>query len=83
MGGERNWAATPALPIGTTIRRLSGPNGDGIPVRSRYTYNASLTVSDVALASAGRVNDRKLASCFPALAGRSMQYRWAGAMALT
>ncbi|MBP9181901.1 MAG: FAD-binding oxidoreductase [Fuscovulum sp.] len=83
LGGERNWAATPALPMGTTIRRLSGPDGDRILVRSRYTYNPSITVSDAALASAGRVHDRKLASRFPVLAGLAMQYRWAGAMALT
>jgi glycine/D-amino acid oxidase-like deaminating enzyme len=83
LGGERNWAATPALPMGTTIRRLSGPDGDRILVRSRYTYNPSITVSDAALAGAGRVHDRKLASRFPVLAGLAMQYRWAGAMALT
>jgi glycine/D-amino acid oxidase-like deaminating enzyme len=83
LGGERNWAATPALPMGTTIRRLSGPEGDRILVRSRYTYNASITVSDAAVASAGRMHDRKLASRFPSLAGQPMQYRWAGAMALT
>jgi glycine/D-amino acid oxidase-like deaminating enzyme len=83
LGGERNWAATPALPMGTTIRRLSGPEGDRILVRSRYTYNASITVSDAAIASAGRMHDRKLASRFPSLAGQPMQYRWAGAMALT
>lgn len=83
LGGERNWAATPALPMGTTIRRLSGPDGDRILVRSRYTYNPSITVSAAALASAGRVHDRKLASRFPDLAGIAMEYRWAGAMALT
>lgn len=83
LGGERNWAATPALPMGTTIRRLSGPDGDRVLVRSRYTYNPSITVSDAGLASAGRVHDRKLASRFPPLAGLTMEHRWAGAMALT
>lgn len=83
LGGQRDWAATPALPMGTTIRRLSGPEGDRMLVRSRYTYNPSITVSAAALASAGLVHDRKLASRFPNLAGTPMQYRWAGAMALT
>lgn len=83
LGGERNWAATPALPMGTTIRRISGPDGDRVLVRSRYTYNPSITVSAGAIASAGRVHDRKLASRFPPLAGLPMEYRWAGAMALT
>ena len=83
LPGERIWAATPALPMGTTIRRLSGPDGDRVLVRSRYTYNPSITVSDAALASAGRMHDRKLASRFPSLSGLPMEHRWAGAMALT
>ncbi len=83
LGGLRDWAATPALPMGTTLRRLSGPEGDRLLVRSRYTYNPTLTVSDGALARAGRLHDRKLASRFPMLKGLAMQHRWAGAMALT
>src|SRR5690606_8604045 len=43
--GERKWAATPALPMGTTVRRVAGTDGDRILVRSRYTYNAGQTVS--------------------------------------
>ncbi len=83
LAGEREWAATPALPMGTTIRRLSGPEGDRMLVRSRYTYNPSITVGDAAIARAGRAHDRKLASRFPTLSGLPMEYRWAGAMALT
>lgn len=83
LGGARDWAATPALPMGTTIRRISGADGDRVLVRSRYTYNPSITVSPGAVARAGRVHDRKLASRFPQLAGERMEYRWAGAMALT
>lgn len=29
LGGQRDWATTPALPMGTTIRRLSGATGGG------------------------------------------------------
>lgn len=83
LPGTRTWAATPALPMGTTIRRLSGPERDRVLIRSRYSYNPSITVGDAALASAGRMHDRKLASRFPMLAGLRMEHRWAGAMALT
>jgi len=83
LGGERQWAATPASPMGTTLRRVQGRDGDRILVRSRYTYHASLEVSAADIASAGRVHDRKFADRFPMLAGVGMQYRWAGAMALT
>lgn len=83
LPGARDWAATPALPMGTTIRRLSGPDGDRVLVRSRYTYNPSIAVSQGTLARAGRVHDGKFAARFPTLAGVPMQYRWGGAMALT
>lgn len=83
LGGARDWAATPALPMGTTIRRISGPSGDRILVRSRYTYDPAIAVGDGAVARAGRLHDRKLASRFPSLRGLGMDYRWAGTMALT
>ena len=83
LGGARNWAATPALPMGTTLRRISLPDGDRMLVRSRYTFNPTITVSSGALARAGQLHDRKLASRFPSLRDIGMEYRWAGAMALT
>lgn len=82
LGGERRWAATPALPMGTTLRRIVTPEGDRILVRSRYTFNPTITVTDGALARAGQMHDRKLASRFPMLRGIGMEHRWAGAMAL-
>lgn len=83
LGGQRSWAATPALPMGTTVRRVQGEQGDRILIRSRYTYNPGLEVSDADIASAGRVHDRKHTDRFPMLADLKMQYRWAGAMAVT
>ncbi|MFD1808043.1 NAD(P)/FAD-dependent oxidoreductase [Gemmobacter lanyuensis] len=69
LGGARDWAATPALPMGTTLRRIAGADGDRLLVRSRYSYNPGLTVGEGALRRAGQLHDRKLASRFPALAG--------------
>lgn len=83
LPGQRNWAATPALPMGTTVRRVSGSKGDRILIRSRYTYHANLEISEGDIKSAGKVHDRKFADRFPGLNGVRMQYRWGGAMALT
>ncbi|OWV89958.1 oxidoreductase [Rhizobium sp. R635] len=83
LGGERKWAATPALPMGTTVRRINTGGGDRILVRSRYSYNPGIEISDAAIRSAGRLHDGKFAHRFPTLAGVGMQYRWGGAMALT
>lgn len=83
LGGDRSWAATPAFPMGTTVRRVRGGDGDRILIRSRYTYNPRLQVSEGAIERAGRIHDRKFDARFPMLKGLPMQYRWAGAMALT
>ncbi len=39
LGGHRSWAATPAFPMGMTVRRVEGSDGNRILIRSRYTYN--------------------------------------------
>ncbi len=83
LGGERSWAATPASPMGTTLRRVRGEDGDRLLVRSRYTYNPGLDVGEGTLRRAGAVHDAKFAHRFPSLAGTAMQYCWGGAMALT
>lgn len=83
LGGERAWAATPASPMGTTLRRVRGEAGDRLLVRSRYTCNPGLDVGEGTLRRAGAVHDAKFAHRFPGLRGVRMQYRWGGAMALT
>jgi glycine/D-amino acid oxidase-like deaminating enzyme len=83
LSGKRDWAATPALPMGTTVRRVSGAAGDRILIRSRYSYHAGLEIHEGHVQSAGRVHDDKFADRFPNLAGLKMQYRWGGPMALT
>ncbi|MFK0038050.1 NAD(P)/FAD-dependent oxidoreductase [Pseudomonas monteilii] len=83
LPGHRTWAATPALPMGTTIRRISDGDSDRILVRWRYSYNPGLTIGDSQVNSAGRVHDEKFLTRFPTLKGLGMQYRWGGPMALT
>lgn len=83
LPGQRTWAATPALPMGTTIRRISDGEADRVLVRWRYTYNPSLTIGDAQVNSAGRVHDEKFLTRFPNLNGLRMEHRWGGPMALT
>ncbi len=83
LSGDRKWAATPALPMGTTVRRVPGQRGDRILIRSRYTYNASPVASEGSLRRAGVQHDRKFKARFPGLHEVGMEYRWAGAMAVT
>ncbi|MEI9425879.1 FAD-binding oxidoreductase [Mesorhizobium sp. Cs1299R1N1] len=83
LRGARKWGATPASPMGTTVRRVDGETGDRILIRSRYTYNPKITASPGVVTSAGDLHDKKFADRFPDLGHLKMQYRWGGAMALT
>ncbi len=83
LPGRRKWAATPALPMGTTVRRVPGDGGDRILIRSRYTYHSNIEAGEATLRRAGAQHDRKFRARFPALADVPMEYRWAGAMAVT
>lgn len=78
LGGALKWGVTPADPMGTTVRRINGVGGNRIVVRTRFTYNPSMTVSAGAVARAGKLHDQKFAERFPMLKGINMAYRWAG-----
>ncbi len=83
IGGEASWGLTPADPMGTTIRRIRCKEGDRLVVRTRFTYNPSMQVTDHQVASIGRVHDRKLVERFPTLKGIVMAYRWGGHLCLS
>ncbi|RWA97288.1 MAG: FAD-binding oxidoreductase [Mesorhizobium sp.] len=83
LAGSRKWGATPAAPMGTTVRRINEADGDRILIRSRYTYNPKIEVGAGSIKCASDLHDRKFADRFPDHRHLKMQYRWAGAMALT
>lgn len=83
LGGEPRWGLTPANAMGTTVRRFNGVGGDRIIVRSRFTCNPSMTVSDAAIDRVGASHDRKFKKRFPMLKNVAMAYRWAGHLCLS
>ena len=78
LGGADRWGVTPADPMGTTVRRISGTGGTRIIVRNRFTYDPSMEVSDGRVARVGKDHDAAFAARFPMLAGVDMAYRWGG-----
>ncbi len=83
LGGEPNWGVTPADPLGTTVRRISGTGGDRIVIRNRFTYDPSMTVSDDRIERVGRDHDRSFRDRFPMLPEVEMQWRWGGRLCLS
>ena len=83
LGGEREWSLTPADPMGTTVRRIEGTDGARIVVRSRFTYDPSMTVSERRIARVAPGHDRAFAARFPMLEGVGMEFRWGGRLCLS
>lgn len=83
LGGESNWGVTPAHPMGTTVRRISGAGGDRIVIRNRFTLDPKMTVTDRRIRTVGRDHDRAFAARFPMLSGVTMQLRWGGRLCLS
>ncbi len=83
LGGEARWAATPADPLGTTVRRISGTGGDRIVVRNRFHYASGATAPADWERDVARDHDKAFAARFPMLAGVEMAYRWGGRLCLS
>lgn len=83
LGGQPLWGLTPADPMGTTVRRISGVGGDRIIIRNRFTFDPSLEVSAARVGRIARDHDRAFAARFPMLAGIPMEYRWGGRLCLS
>lgn len=83
LGGVSRWGVTPADPMGSTVRRISGIGGDRIIVRNRFSYDASMQVDEGKLARMARDHERAFAARFPMLKDVALEYRWAGRLCLS
>jgi glycine/D-amino acid oxidase-like deaminating enzyme len=83
LGGQPNWGFTPADPLGTSVRRISGSGGDRIMIRNRFTWAPGRKVSGDKPDSIAHVHDRCFKARFPNLKDLSMEYRWGGLLCLS
>lgn len=83
LGGDARWGVTPADPMGTSVRRISGNGGDRILIRTGSAYRASMETNAGAVARAGKIHDRKFTQRFPMLGDLEMDHRWAGLLCLS
>ncbi|SLN39366.1 Gamma-glutamylputrescine oxidoreductase [Roseovarius albus] len=83
LGGQDRWALTPADPMGSTVRRISGTGGDRIIVRNRFTCDPSLKIPEARVEKMGRSHDKSFLARFPMLQGVEMEYRWGGRLCLS
>lgn len=80
LGGEPEWHLTSAEPMGTSVRRI---RENRIVVRSRFTYDPSMQVTQRRIENVGREHEEAFAARFPMLRDVPMAYRWGGRLCLS
>jgi glycine/D-amino acid oxidase-like deaminating enzyme len=81
--GRRRWALLPADPMGATLRKISGSDGSRIVIRTRFTYDPNLQVSERRVAAIAVQQRQSFDLRYPDLAGLPFDYSWAGRICLS
>ncbi|NMN69499.1 FAD-binding oxidoreductase [Rhizobium sp. 57MFTsu3.2] len=81
--GQDRWALLPADAMGATVRKITSNGLSRIVLRTRYTYDRTITVTDKRLAKLAAAHRRSLDARFPKLTDLPFQYSWAGRLCLS
>jgi len=82
--GHPRWGVTPSDPMGTTLRRIDGPQGGSrVITRTCATMRPGMLPTARDMARAARVHAAKFAQHFPHLAGARQEHIWAGHLCLS
>ncbi|TCU11706.1 NAD(P)/FAD-dependent oxidoreductase [Rhizobium sullae] len=81
--GTDRWALLPADPMGATVRKITTNGLSRIVIRTRFTYDPGLKVSERRVASVAAEQRRSFDARFPGLESLPMEYSWAGALCLS
>ncbi|MDX8466102.1 FAD-binding oxidoreductase [Mesorhizobium sp. VK23B] len=81
--GKDRWALLPADPMGATVRKISSDGSSRIVIRTRFTYDRSVQVSEKRLAGIAAEQRASLDARFPDLEDVPFEYIWAGRLCLS
>ena len=74
LSGQTDWGLTPADPLGSTVRRISSPDGDRIVVRNRFTYEPAMMSSAATQKSVYKKHKQSFAARFSILRNVNIEY---------
>lgn len=83
VSGNDRWALLPADPMGATVRKVTSEGRSRIVIRTRFTYDPALKVSEQRVAHVAAEQRKSFDGRFPEMAGLPMDYSWAGALCLS
>jgi glycine/D-amino acid oxidase-like deaminating enzyme len=81
--GADRWALLPADPMGATVRKITTNGLSRIVIRTRFTYDPSIRVSEKRVARIAAEQRRSLDARFPELQVVPMEFSWAGRLCLS
>jgi len=81
--GVDRWGLLPADPMGATVRKINARGASRIVIRTRFTYDPSLQVSECRVARIAAEQRRSLDARYPGLKAVPFEYQWAGALCLS
>lgn len=81
--GKPSWALLPADPMGATVRQIETDEGSRIVIRTRFTYDRTIQVTERRMARIAAEQRKSLDARFPDLSGVPFDYNWAGRLCLS
>ncbi|KAA1183060.1 FAD-binding oxidoreductase [Rhizobium tropici] len=81
--GRDRWALLPADSMGATVRKITSGGQSRIVIRTKYTYETTITVSEHRMAKMAREHRNSLDARFPRLKDVPFEYSWAGRLCLS
>ncbi|MFK0166364.1 NAD(P)/FAD-dependent oxidoreductase [Rhizobium sp. NPDC090279] len=83
VSGDDRWALLPADAMGATVRKITSGGRSRIVIRTRYTYETTITVSGRRMAMMAEKHRQSLDTRFPGLKNIPFEYSWAGRLCLS
>lgn len=81
--GAPSWGLLPADPMGATVRKISGEDGERIVIRTRFTYDPSKRVSEGRISKIAAEQHSSFDARFPDLKELPFEFSWAGRLCLS
>ena len=81
--GVAAWGLLPADPMGATVRKITHADEERIVVRTRFTYDPGLRVSEERVAGIAAEQRRSFDARFPHLEDLPFEFSWAGRLCLS
>ncbi|ARM92489.1 FAD dependent oxidoreductase protein (plasmid) [Rhizobium sp. CIAT894] len=81
--GRDRWALLPADAMGATVRKITSGGQSRIVLRTRWTYDTTIALTERRLRAMAEEHRRSLDARFPGLKGIPFEHSWAGRICLS